>query len=128
MRDLLEEDHRMMIAQLCFHLQAADCTCSSIHQIVHHILSFQKLAAAKKFLHNLPSDSFQLALMRLVYRYSKSLDNGSTRRKIKKSSKTISFFFFRGDLMRFTYFKKIKKLTSRITLIFCAFSRIFLNF
>ncbi len=45
LRDLLEEDRRMTVSELCFHLQAANCARTSMYKIVHDILSFCKLAS-----------------------------------------------------------------------------------
>ncbi len=44
-RDLLEEDRRMTVVELFSHLQVADCARTSVYKIVHHILSFRKLAS-----------------------------------------------------------------------------------
>ncbi len=33
----------MTISELCFHLQATDCSRSSVHKIVHNVLGFWKL-------------------------------------------------------------------------------------
>ncbi len=41
--DLLEENHHMMILELCFRLQATYCGRTSVHKIVHDVLSFWKL-------------------------------------------------------------------------------------
>ncbi len=43
--NLLEKDCRMMISELCCHLQAIDCSRSSVHKIVHNVLGFQKLVS-----------------------------------------------------------------------------------
>ncbi len=43
--DLLEEDCRMTVSELCFRLQVADCTRTSMYKIVHDILGFCKLAS-----------------------------------------------------------------------------------
>ncbi len=43
--DLLEEDRRMTVSELCFHLQVADCARTSVYKIVHIILGFRKLAS-----------------------------------------------------------------------------------
>ncbi len=45
LRNLLEEDRRMTVSELCFRLQAADCDRTSVYKIVHDILSFYKLAS-----------------------------------------------------------------------------------
>ncbi len=45
LRDLLEEDRCMTVSELCFHLQVANCTRTSLYKIVHDILSFCKLAS-----------------------------------------------------------------------------------
>ncbi len=45
LRDLLEEDRRMTVSELCFHLQAADCARTSVYKIVHDILGFRKLTS-----------------------------------------------------------------------------------
>ncbi len=52
LRNLFEEDRRMTVSdlrmtvsELCFRLQAADCTRTSVYKIVHDILGFRKLAS-----------------------------------------------------------------------------------
>ncbi len=44
-RDLLYEDHRMTISELCFRLQAPECARTSVFRIVHDVLGFRKLSA-----------------------------------------------------------------------------------
>ncbi len=34
LRDLLEEDHRMTVSELCFHLPVTDCAYTSVYKIV----------------------------------------------------------------------------------------------
>ncbi len=45
LQDLLEEDCRITVSELCFHLQSADCTRTSVYKIVHNILGFRKLGS-----------------------------------------------------------------------------------
>ncbi len=48
LRDLLEEDCRTIMSELCFCLQAADYARTSVYKIVHDILGFRKLASHTK--------------------------------------------------------------------------------
>ncbi len=45
LHDLLEEDSRMTVSELCFRLLVADCARTSMYKIVHNILSFCKLTS-----------------------------------------------------------------------------------
>ncbi len=44
-RDLLKEDRRMSITELCTLLRSPDCACTSVWRIIHHILGFCKLTS-----------------------------------------------------------------------------------
>ncbi len=43
-RDLLEEDRRCSISELCSRLQSPDCSKTSIWRIIHEVLRLQKLS------------------------------------------------------------------------------------
>lgn len=60
-RDLLEEDRRMTITDLCIRLQAADCSRTSVGRIVHDILRFRKLSS--RWVPRLLTDQQKLARM-----------------------------------------------------------------
>ncbi len=49
LRDLLEEDRRMTVSELCFRLQAADCAPTSVYKIVRDVLGSRKLAKVVGF-------------------------------------------------------------------------------
>jgi len=44
-RNLLEEDRRMSIPEICLQLQSPDCSRSSVWRIIHDVLQFCKLAS-----------------------------------------------------------------------------------